>query len=134
MQLGFILSLVFAIVVTVFAIQNADSVLINFLFAEVEVSQALVIFISAALGAIIVTILGIIRQFKFKLKIKELNKKIKNLEEEKDIFEKRIEEISGCELKVENETINIENEIIDNQKQDEDNDTFSENTKEINNK
>lgn len=93
MQFGFILSLLFAIIVTIFAIQNSDSVAINFLFAKVEISQALVIFISAALGAIIVTILGLVRQFKLTRKIKDQEKVVKGLEEEKSIFEQRINEL-----------------------------------------
>ncbi|MTI67645.1 MAG: LapA family protein [Firmicutes bacterium] len=94
MQIGFILSLIFAIIVTVFAIQNAGNVEIRFLYATVEISQALVIFISAALGAIIVTILGLFREFKSKMKIKDLNKTINKLSEENKKYEERLSENS----------------------------------------
>ncbi|MTI70958.1 MAG: LapA family protein [Firmicutes bacterium] len=90
MQIGFILSLIFAIIVTVFAIQNAGDVEIKFLYAKVEISQALVIFISAALGAIIVTILGLFREFKSKMKIKDLNKTISKLSEENNRYEEQL--------------------------------------------
>jgi len=93
MQFGFIASLVFAILVAVFALQNADTVSIDFLFAKIKVSQALVIFISSALGAVIVTILGLIRQVKLTMKIKEQNKRIKYLEEESLNAENKLESL-----------------------------------------
>lgn len=93
MQAGFIFSLVFAILIAVFALKNGNNVTVDFLFAEIEVSQAIVIFVSAALGAIIVTILGLVRQVKLSLKIKEQSKKINSLESEKGTLENRISEL-----------------------------------------
>ncbi|WP_099191373.1 LapA family protein [Tepidibacter mesophilus] len=95
MQLGFIISLIFAILVALFAVQNSGSVVISFLFAEFNISQALVILISAALGAIIVMLLGFIKQIKLKLKIKEQSKKIKSLEEENKLCNNKIEEFEN---------------------------------------
>lgn len=93
MQAGFILSLFFAIVVALFALKNANSVLIDFIFAEIEVSQAIVIFVSAALGAVIVMLLGLVRQIRLSIKIKEQGKKIESLETQKIDLENRIEEL-----------------------------------------
>ncbi len=93
MQAGFIMSLVFAILVAFFALKNSASVSVDFLFAEIEVSQAIVIFVSAALGAIIVTILGLVRQVKLSLKIKEQAKMITNLENEKNVLECKINDL-----------------------------------------
>ena len=93
MQAGFIFSLVFAIIVAVFALKNGNTVTVDFLFAEIEVSQAIVIFVSAALGAVIVTILGLVRQVKLSLRIKEQQKKISSLENEKNTLENRIDEL-----------------------------------------
>ncbi|CAH2213063.1 LapA family protein [Tepidibacter aestuarii] len=95
MQFGFIISLISAILVALFAIQNSSSVAISFLFAEFNISQALIILISAALGAIIVMLLGFIKQIKLKLKIKEQLKKIKNLEEENKLCQNKIEEFKN---------------------------------------
>lgn len=92
MQFGFIISLIFAILVAVFAIQNSGSVVISFMFAEFNISQALVILVSAALGAIIVMLLGFVKQIKLKLKIKEQLKRIKSLEEENKLHNNKIEE------------------------------------------
>lgn len=93
MQAGFIISLVFAIIVAVFALRNGSNVNIDFLFAKIQVSQAIVIFVSAALGAIIVTILGLVRHVKLTIKIKEQSKQISSLENEKQLLENKIEEI-----------------------------------------
>jgi uncharacterized integral membrane protein len=70
----FIVSLVFAIIITIFALTNANPVVINLLFYKFQASQALVIFISAALGAVIVASLGLVNQIKLKSQIKTLHK------------------------------------------------------------
>ena len=80
MQIGFILSLVFAILVAIFAIQNSSVIVVNFLFAKVEISQALIIFISAILGAVIIMLLGLRREFNLKHNNKQLTKKINEME------------------------------------------------------
>ncbi|WP_051531033.1 LapA family protein [Clostridiisalibacter paucivorans] len=113
MQIGFIFSLILAIGVTIFAVQNADSVMINFLFTKVKVSQALVIFISAAIGAIIVTFLGMIRQFKLSMKVKELNKKVNNLETEKGDLEFKVEELETEKDKLKLEVEQYNKDIIE---------------------
>lgn len=84
MQLGFVMSLVFAIIIAIFALNNGEEVTIDFLFTTNEVSQALVILISTAFGAVMVAIFGLVRQIKLSLKVKEQGKKIKTLQEEKD--------------------------------------------------
>lgn len=82
MQYNFILSLIFATIIAVFALKNGNKVLIDFIFAKVNVSQAMVIFISAILGAVIVAILGSVRSFKYKKEIKDLRKKLALAEDE----------------------------------------------------
>lgn len=84
MQINFILSLIFATLIAVFALKNGDKVLIDFLFAKVNVSQAIVIFISAILGAVIVAVLGSVRGIKLKKEIKDLKNKLAEVEDEKD--------------------------------------------------
>lgn len=73
-QFLFIISLVFAIIITAFAITNSEPVIINLFFYELTASQALVIFVSAALGAIIVTTLGLMRYIKLISEVKKLRK------------------------------------------------------------
>lgn len=72
MQLYFIFSLIASIVVIIFAITNAAAVPVRIFFAEYELSLALVIFISTAFGAIIASMLGLVRLIKQKLQIKRL--------------------------------------------------------------
>lgn len=73
-QWMFIVGLVFAIIITIFALTNANPVVISLLFFKFTASQALVIFISAALGAVIATSLGLVNRIKLKGQIKVLRK------------------------------------------------------------
>ncbi len=89
MQFGFILALIIAILIAIFAIQNSEPVTIDMFFAAFEISQAIVILVSAAVGAVIVVALGSIKQIKNRSVKKELNTKFKNLESENaDIISK----------------------------------------------
>jgi uncharacterized integral membrane protein len=72
MQLYFILSLIASIAVIIFAITNATAVPVRIFFAQYELSLALIIFISTALGAIIASTLGLVNHFKLKKQIKKL--------------------------------------------------------------
>lgn len=82
MDWKFVLVLIFAVIVAVFAIQNAEVVDIQFLNMEWPVSQALVILFSAMLGALIVLMLSIIRWVKYSSKVKSSTKTIAALEDE----------------------------------------------------
>jgi uncharacterized integral membrane protein len=119
MQLRFVVSLIFAILVALFAIVNSGVVIINFLFAEYPVSQALVILISATLGAIIVMLLGAVKQYKLQRKNKEQGKIVE--EKEKLIEEK--EKLVGEKEKLIEEKENtiglLQNEITELKKQNE---------------
>jgi uncharacterized integral membrane protein len=86
----FILTLVFAIIIALFAIQNSGEVDINFLYGNFTVSQVLVILFSVALGAIVVLLLGIIKQMKLKKNIKNASKKLEDLEKENNSLNKKI--------------------------------------------
>lgn len=81
MEKGFILSLIFAAIVAIFALNNSDVVLINLLFTEVEISQAIVILISAILGAVIAAIFSGVRSIRANRKVKRLNHEITELNE-----------------------------------------------------
>lgn len=117
MEKGFILSLIFAAIVAVFALRNGDQVLIDFLFTKVEISQAIVIFTSAILGAVIVSILTTMKNIKFKKEIKELNKKVKGILEEKEDLNILLEE-------KENEIQTLKEKAIGNTYIDEDKEEF----------
>lgn len=82
MQYTLVFGLIFALLVGLFAVSNYDVVTVKFPWGSYDVSQAIIILCSAAFGAITVTILGLIRQFKLKLKQWETEKKIKKLEKQ----------------------------------------------------
>jgi lipopolysaccharide assembly protein A len=82
MDWRFILSLLFAVVVTILALQNAGPVEVNFFTIKIAVSQALVILISTMFGAVIVMLLSLVRLVKLRSKVKNSTKTIIALEEE----------------------------------------------------
>lgn len=98
MEKGFIIALIFAIIIAVFALNNGDMVLIDFLFTEVRMSQAVVIFGSSILGAVIMAILGAVRNFKLKRENKEIVSELDQLREDKTnleiLLQDRMKEIS----------------------------------------
>lgn len=113
MERGFIFSLIFAAIVAVFALNNGDKVLIDFLFTKVEISQAIIIFASAILGAVIVSILSTVKNLKIKKEIKELNKKIDSIEEQRKNLELLLEE-RGNEIKTLSEKTVADDTYVDN--------------------
>ena len=150
MQLVFVLSLVFAIIIAVFALNNGEKVTIDFLFSTKEVSQALVILVSTAFGAVIVAVLGLVAQIKLSLKVKEQGKQIKTLQEEKDELLMQLEtnsikefdEADKVPLLQDNEEQNLdeqekineqskENKLEDNQEVDEKDKTDNDFEKEL---
>jgi uncharacterized integral membrane protein len=78
-QFLFVVGLIFAVIVTVFAMANARPVEINLLFTKFYASQALLIFFSAALGAVLVTFMGLIRHFKLTGELRTLRKENEKL-------------------------------------------------------
>lgn len=66
-----ILTLTFALLVAIFAIQNAAIVTIKFFWITTQVPLALIIFGSVLAGALIVFLIAIYRQFRPKRKSKE---------------------------------------------------------------
>ena len=81
MEKGFILSLIFAAIIAIFALNNSSMVMIDFIFTEVEMSQAIVILISAIFGAVVAAIFSGVRSLKSGRKVKGLNSEIHELTE-----------------------------------------------------
>ena len=82
MDWKFVLVLLFAVIVAIFAIQNAEVVDIRFLTMEWPISQALVILMSAVLGALTVLMFSLIRWMKHSSRLKASLRTISVLEEE----------------------------------------------------
>jgi len=81
MDWKFVLVLIFSLLVAVFTMQNSEAVDVKFLtFEFTQVSEALVILLSAAAGALIALLLGTIRWVRDKTKILGAKKSIAGLE------------------------------------------------------
>lgn len=118
MEKGFILSLIFAAIIAVFALNNSGMVLINLLFTEIEMSQAIIIFVSALFGAVIVAILGWVKSYKINKDLKDHNKGIDKIMEDNkalsDLLAAKDEEIAAKdeEILAKNEEIAAKAERI----------------------
>lgn len=97
MERGFIISLILAAIVGIFALNNSELVEIDLFFTSIFVSQAIVIFLSAIFGAVIVAFLSWVKSLRLKKEIKDLNKSILLTEDEKlklmDLVDKKEEQI-----------------------------------------
>ncbi len=98
MGISFIITLLFAIIVALFAIQNANTVVINFLFGQFNMSLTLVILISAILGAIIVLLMGLVKQVRQNIKVKSLDNENQEMKEEIQNLKREIDKITIIEL------------------------------------
>lgn len=113
MQVTLIISLVFAIFIALFAAMNGGEVTINLFFWKLEgVSQAMVILASAAFGAVLVYLSGMVHRFKQSKKVKDLEKMVSSLEKElsevkteEKIEEKPAVEVPKVETKDKEETL-----------------------------
>lgn len=81
MRIWFIFSLLFSVLVAIFAVLNSNVVLIKLYWIDYQLSQSLVILFSAVLGGLITSFLGIFSKIRSTLKIRELNSVIKSLEQ-----------------------------------------------------
>jgi len=103
MQIYFILSLLFAVVVALFAVINSEMIEISYFIGTVEVAQSVVILVSAAFGALIMGLFAIFSKLKSGLKARKLNGKIK-------VLEKEIEGYKKAEIKVAEEKAKLQEE------------------------
>lgn len=94
----FVLSLFFALVVAVFAIQNADAVAVKFLAWNISISQALIVLISAIFGAIAVAMLGLISQMRLKSTIRSDKKEISSLSSEIDNLKAKLNQMEKANV------------------------------------
>ncbi|WP_372995761.1 lipopolysaccharide assembly LapA domain-containing protein [Lutispora sp.] len=108
MQFIIVISMIFALFIALFAIQNATVITINFLWYKFNLSQAVVILGSALFGILIMLPFDIVKRVRFRIKINELNSKIKKLDEELSIAKETINKTKeDLDLKNQN-NINIE--------------------------
>lgn len=84
----FLFAIIVMILVTIFALSNASTTPVRFFMWSFELSLALVIFISAAIGAVIAISLGLMKQLRNRKRFKQLEKQVASLEKEKAALEK----------------------------------------------
>lgn len=77
-----ILTLIFALITAIFAVINVDAVRVNFIFTQADIPLILVVLGSTLLGGLIAALLGMLRQFKLKRSMRQLEKRIAELERE----------------------------------------------------
>ena len=94
MQKNIIISLIFAIIISLFAILNAGVVPVNLIFIKVDISAALVILISACIGAIIVYSMNTISGVKGKKIRKDFDKNYNMTLSENDQLKLELEKLN----------------------------------------
>lgn len=87
-----VLALLFALLVAIFAVQNAMLVLVGFLHWKFEISLALVILGSTAAGALVVFLLGLVQQVSRGMKMREYRNKILKLETDLEALRREVAE------------------------------------------
>lgn len=112
MEFKFIISLMFAVIVAIFAIQNAGSIEVKFFFANFRISQAVVILGSAIVGSIIVLLLGLVKQIKQNKIVKKLTQEIEDIKLENNNLQAKLEELAIGTTE-EKEIYEIEDNIVE---------------------
>ena len=107
MRVGFIISLVFAIIVALFGIQNSAVISVNFFSTKFYISLALIIFVSAIIGAIVVTLFGLQKEFTLSRGNKRLTKKADNFQIKFENYKSE-----NADLQIENETFKSKAEAL----------------------
>ncbi len=105
MQIYFILSLLFSVVVALFAVINSDVITISYFLGKIEIPQSVVILVSAAFGALIMGLFALFSKFKSGLKTRKLNGRIKTLEKEVDGYKVAETKAAEAKAKLEEEAV-----------------------------
>ncbi|HHZ03190.1 MAG TPA: DUF1049 domain-containing protein [Tissierellia bacterium] len=110
MQIGFIVILIIAIFVAIFAIQNGVPVPVDLFFVRYEMPLAVIMMICLILGAVIVLVLDTTKRFKRRSEYKELQNKMKAFEEEKTQGESKLHTLEAEKAKLEESIKTLESE------------------------
>jgi len=96
-QLLLIVALLFALGVAVFAVQNAAPITVNLIRWQLETSLVVVVVGSAAAGAMVAGLIGLIRQIQSSWRIRQLQGHIHKLERRLQQLEKERPVLEGSE-------------------------------------
>lgn len=81
-QLLLVVALLFALAVAVFAVQNAEPISFRLFGWQSETSLVFVVLGAAAAGAVTAGLIGLVRQIKSSLRIRQLQARVQKLEQE----------------------------------------------------
>lgn len=81
-QKNFILALVFALIVAIFAVFNVDAVEVNYLFGTGQAPLILIILGSVLMGGLIAGIFGTVRNYQLQRDNRALKEKLRQLGED----------------------------------------------------
>lgn len=95
MQLLLIVALLFALAVAVFAVQNAEAIIVNLFGFEMETSLVLVVLAAAAAGAVIAGIIGAVGQFRASLRLRQLQGKLQKSAREVEKLTAELERLTA---------------------------------------
>ncbi|WP_301108342.1 lipopolysaccharide assembly LapA domain-containing protein [Sporosarcina sp.] len=111
-QWTILLSLLFAIIIALFAVFNVDSVPVNFLFGTEMIPLVLIILGSALLGALISGFVAIFKSYKNGRRLKALEKQLQDKEEELTMQRRQIQEKDERILELRDRIPAVEAEIL----------------------
>lgn len=93
-----LLALVLILIIIVFAIQNADLMLVKFLSWQFSMPKAVLLFIALLAGAILGAIWHAIRYVSFSRVLKEFNRKLKENEEKLQAKDEELEKLRQTKM------------------------------------
>jgi lipopolysaccharide assembly protein A len=94
MQLYWIVSLVAAIVIAVFAIQNGSDVDVKIFFKTIQTTIPILVLISAVAGAVVMFFLGLPKQIRTWREVRKLRAEGKTLRAEQELMRRRMNEMT----------------------------------------
>jgi lipopolysaccharide assembly protein A len=86
-----VISLILMLMVAIFSIQNKDVVFVNFLIWNIQIPLVILVISAVTLGAVMVGLLGIVKQISMGRRIRELNGKLKKAEGESSTLKSKLE-------------------------------------------
>lgn len=97
MQLLLVIALLFALAVAVFAVQNAETISFRLFGWQSETSLVFVVLAAAAAGAVAAGLVGLVKQIKSSLRIRQLQHRLQKAEQEVERLQAELHELQRSE-------------------------------------
>lgn len=95
-QFKLILFIALAILISLFAVTNAQAITINLFFAQYDISTSLVILISVLLGAIMTMLFGLTKWYKTHARSRQAQRQIDALTKQVEATQAKINELTAA--------------------------------------